>query len=55
MTANPDNERRRTQVSLIGASEGDEELLAKARAEVRFNWGPLITSTSGLDALPLAE
>ena len=33
----------------------DEELLAKARAEVRFNWGPLITSTSGLDALPLAE
>lgn len=33
----------------------DQELLAKARAEVRFNWGPLITSTNGLDALPLAE
>ena len=33
----------------------DEELLARARAEVRFNWGPLISSTSGLDALPLAE
>ena len=33
----------------------DEESLAKARADVRFNWGPLITSTSGLDALPLAE
>ena len=33
----------------------DQEVLAKARAEVRFNWGPLITSTSGLDALPLAE
>jgi hypothetical protein len=33
----------------------DAEVLGKARAEVRFNWGPLITSTSGLDALPLAE
>ena len=33
----------------------DQEVLSKARAEVRFNWGPLITSTTGLDALPLAE
>ncbi len=33
----------------------DQEVLGKARAEVRFNWGPLLTSNTGLDALPLAE
>jgi len=33
----------------------DEVLLARARAEVRFNWRPLIQSHDGLDALPLAE
>lgn len=33
----------------------DEAMLARARAEVRFNWGPLISSRSELDALPLPE
>ncbi len=33
----------------------DMELLGRARSEVRFNWGPLISSHNGLDALPLAE
>jgi hypothetical protein len=33
----------------------DTALLTKGRTEVRFNWGPLIPSADGLDALPLAE
>ena len=31
----------------------DEALLSKARTQVRFNWGPLVPSTDGLDAPPL--
>jgi len=33
----------------------DRALLSAARSEVRFNWGPLVPSTDGLDALPLGE
>jgi hypothetical protein len=33
----------------------DEALLAQARAEVRFNWAPLVSPANGLDALPLGE
>jgi hypothetical protein len=33
----------------------DQAVLSKARAEVHFNWGPLVSPSDGLDALPLGE
>jgi hypothetical protein len=30
-------------------------VLSKARAEVHFNWGPVVSPSDGLDALPLGE
>ena len=33
----------------------DEARLREARAKVDFNWGRLISSTSGLDAPPLLQ